>query len=310
MSSKNSLLIRVAELYYQHKMNQSEIAKIIGTSRPSVSRLLDEAREQGIVTITINTPIKKNPSLSEAIRTKYHLRDVIVISGSEDYDTSMLNVGHAVAEYLLGFLDDNMSIGISWGRALKAVVSSLPQTNLNNILAVQLIGSLGVQDNSLEGTELIYLLAKQLNGKYCILNSPAYVSSKMLQQEMLEEPQIKEVIELGRKVDITINGIGTFDIHHNTLRKAGILNNHDITILKEKGTVGHIMGRMYNINGDEIKLDNHFPITGELDILRNAPMSIGCVVSAERAEATIGALNGKLINVLICDETVALKILE
>ncbi|WP_312470588.1 sugar-binding domain-containing protein [Neobacillus sp.] len=310
MSSKNSLLIRVAELYYQHKLNQNEIAKIIGTSRPSVSRLLDEARDQGIVTFTINTPIKKNASLSEAIRMKYELKDAVVITGSPDYETSMANVGKAVSEYLLGFLHDNMSIGITWGQAVRELVNCLPETNFENILAVQLIGSIGVLDQSLDGTELVYRLAKKLNGKYCILNSPAYVTSKQLQQEMLDQPQIKEVIEYGRKVDITVNGIGTLEPQHNTLRKAGSLNNMDVMALKAKGAVGHLMGRMYNLNGVEVQRENLYPVAGELDILRNAPISIGCVVSADRAEPTIGALNGKLVNVLICDEALALKILE
>ena len=45
-------LTQVARMYYEQNMNQSEIAKAIGVSRPLVSVLLAEARECGIVTIT------------------------------------------------------------------------------------------------------------------------------------------------------------------------------------------------------------------------------------------------------------------
>ena len=48
-------LTQVARMYYEQNMNQSEIAKAIGVSRPLVSVLLAEARECGIVTITINS---------------------------------------------------------------------------------------------------------------------------------------------------------------------------------------------------------------------------------------------------------------
>ena len=51
MNNHESLLVHVAQLYYQQNLNQSEISKIVGLSRPTVSRMLEEAREVGIVEI-------------------------------------------------------------------------------------------------------------------------------------------------------------------------------------------------------------------------------------------------------------------
>ena len=45
MNNHESLLVHVAQLYYQQNLNQSEISKIVGLSRPTVSRMLEEARE-------------------------------------------------------------------------------------------------------------------------------------------------------------------------------------------------------------------------------------------------------------------------
>ena len=53
MANDISTLLKVAELYYLDKMNQNDIAKIIGVSRPSISRMLEEAREKQIVKISI-----------------------------------------------------------------------------------------------------------------------------------------------------------------------------------------------------------------------------------------------------------------
>lgn len=44
-------LIRVSQMYYDEGLNQSQIAGEIGYSRSSVSRMLTEARETGIVQI-------------------------------------------------------------------------------------------------------------------------------------------------------------------------------------------------------------------------------------------------------------------
>lgn len=46
----------VARLYYEKDRTQNEIAEIYGISRPMVSKLLKEAKEEGIVKITIAAP--------------------------------------------------------------------------------------------------------------------------------------------------------------------------------------------------------------------------------------------------------------
>ena len=56
MANDISTLLKVAEMYYLDRMNQNDIAKIIGVSRPSISRMLEEAREKQIVKITIEAP--------------------------------------------------------------------------------------------------------------------------------------------------------------------------------------------------------------------------------------------------------------
>ena len=45
MSSRTDLLVRISELYYQQNLSQQDISKITGISRPTISRLLDEAKE-------------------------------------------------------------------------------------------------------------------------------------------------------------------------------------------------------------------------------------------------------------------------
>ena len=58
MANDISTLLKVAEMYYLDRMNQNDIAKIIGVSRPSISRMLEEAREKQIVKITIEAPFE------------------------------------------------------------------------------------------------------------------------------------------------------------------------------------------------------------------------------------------------------------
>jgi deoxyribonucleoside regulator len=44
---------QAARLYYQDDLNQRQVANELGVSRPTVSRLLTQARREGIVQISI-----------------------------------------------------------------------------------------------------------------------------------------------------------------------------------------------------------------------------------------------------------------
>src|SRR5690606_40612868 len=51
-----SQMVRAAELYYELGLTQEEVAAHMAVSRPTVSRLLRQAREQDIVRITVVNP--------------------------------------------------------------------------------------------------------------------------------------------------------------------------------------------------------------------------------------------------------------
>ena len=56
VQEKWSILATVANLYYNSEMTQNEIADRMYTSRSKISRMLKEARELGIVEISIKEP--------------------------------------------------------------------------------------------------------------------------------------------------------------------------------------------------------------------------------------------------------------
>lgn len=58
-------ILEVAKMYYIENLTQSEIAKELNLSRPSISKMLNEAKESGIVTININSPFSDNELLLE-----------------------------------------------------------------------------------------------------------------------------------------------------------------------------------------------------------------------------------------------------
>ena len=65
---KRSLLVQVARLYYEQNYNQNEIAKIVNLSRPYISKLLLEAKETGIVQITIKDDVDTESKKVEVVK--------------------------------------------------------------------------------------------------------------------------------------------------------------------------------------------------------------------------------------------------
>lgn len=70
---KRRLSIEAARMYYMSDYSQIEIASMLGVSRPTVSRLLQYAKDQGYVRINIVDPLEDLDELGERVKQKYEL---------------------------------------------------------------------------------------------------------------------------------------------------------------------------------------------------------------------------------------------
>src|SRR3954469_8034162 len=84
---------RPTELYYVENATQAQIAKRLGVSRPTVSRLLTAARRQGIVRIEIVRPSRPDDQLATQVRTALGLREVRLAALAPVVGDALLDVG-------------------------------------------------------------------------------------------------------------------------------------------------------------------------------------------------------------------------
>lgn len=313
VSSRTDLLVRISELYYQQNLSQQDISKITGISRPTISRLLDEAKETGVVEIIVHSPINKNPQLSHLVRTTFGLRDAVIVAGDYDFDQSLTRCAHCAVDFLSTVLENNMSIGISWGRALEALCDVLEPTNYSdyyNVTVVQMVGCLGTGNPRVDGLELALRLSKKVNGTYSNIYAPVYVDSELVYSYLTAEPQIEATLKKAGTVDIILTGIGSLNDANGSLYKSGCYNAEERKELMRRGAVSSLLGRMFDINGSEVQLDGRYVISAPLEAMRKPSWSIGINASAEKAECTLAAVHGKYINVLVADEPLARRMLE
>src|SRR4030066_1158940 len=109
----NRLFVKIARLYYEQDLTQSEIGERLRLSRQKVQRLLQQAKEQGIVQINIR-PVRGVFSDPEAaLEQRFNLREAVVVETTdfEDQHVVAREVGAGAAEYLMRIVQPQESIG-------------------------------------------------------------------------------------------------------------------------------------------------------------------------------------------------------
>lgn len=309
MENRTELLVHVSELYYQQELSQQQISRILNLSRPTISRLLEEAKEVGVVEIIVHSPIVKHAQLSNALRTGFGLRDAVVLSGNYDYAKSLARCAEEAARFLTTVLDNNQSIGISWGRALEALCNALRAAEYYNVNVVQMVGCLGTGNPRVDGLELALRISKKLGGTYSNIYAPVYVDSELVYTYLVSEPQIEATLKKALSADIVLTGIGSLDDPNGSLYAAGCYSPEDRAELMRRGAVSSLLGRMFDAEGREVTLDNRYVIAAPLESMRHPSWSIGINAGRDKAECTLAAVRGRYLNTLIVDEPLAKEML-
>ena len=308
--TKRAQMIRVVELYYLQNMTQQEIANAVGISRPTVSRLLDDARNQDIVEIKLNIAEDVDVKLSNQIRKVLGIKEAIVVDTHETEEGIILEkTAHMAAEYLSGVVRENYVVGVSWGRAMNALANSIEPHKVENFKVVQLAGGLGGPDSKFDGSNVAYTLASKFGGScYCIFG-PAILPNANMVEELWQVPAVRETLELASRADVYITGIGTLN-ESSSLSRAGYLDEKGRKSLMEQGASAHLLARILRKDGSELTEFNYRVLSIALECLNGNNLSIGVAVTAKKAEAVCTVTKGGYLNVIIIDKSCAEAILK
>ncbi|MBR3006582.1 MAG: hypothetical protein IKH68_07990 [Erysipelotrichaceae bacterium] len=310
MNRNDNLLEYVAELYYERGLSQQEIGSIINASRPTVSRLIDEAKKQGVVKIVIETSVSKNNKLSGRLRKAFHLRDAIVVNSSFDFDKSIDICGKAAAAVLSSFIEPGMTVGLSWGRAVNALVNAMDDLSVSDVKVAQMVGCMTMGNPAIDSFSIAQRLARELHGTYSSINTPLIVKGEEVYHYLINEPMISDSLKKAMKVDIAVNGIGSFDDDKNSLIRSGYFDSYKLNRFRDNGAVASFMGWFIRPDGSRVDVDDIYLISTPLEAVKKVPLSIVLNATAQKAEATMAVLRGGYADILIVDEPLALKLLE
>jgi DNA-binding transcriptional regulator LsrR (DeoR family) len=309
---EDKLLVQIAQMYYQEDKNQSQISKELNIHRSTISRLLKKSREEGIVTITINYDLAGTYSLEKELEETFGLKKAIVVPTAIDIQSEqkLQLLGAAANKYLQTILEEEMTIGFSWGQAMSMVAAELQETEKNNLMCIPLIGGpSGRLIGEYHVNTITFEASKKLKSKAILIDSPAFPETKELKEALMANQFNQELVQLWQKLSIAIFGIGSPQMKDSTRWKLF----YDDNILEglEDQVVGDVISHFYNAQGQDIssKLDERL-IGITLEELKKVNYRIAVAESLEKVSAIRGALRGKYMNVLVTTQETAEAILK
>lgn len=309
---KLALLAKVASLYYEKNLTQAEIAKRLNISRPQVSRLLAESRQEGVVEIIIHHPTTKSTSLEQNLLDRFALKEVkLLASGQLGYAQLIERLGVLAARHMEERLEDGMILGISWNSGVYQVVNALRAARRKKVTVVQLTGAVGSINPLIDGPDLTRWLAQTLGGQYKYLPAPLLVESQATREALLQERSIRETLALLDQMDMALIGIGSLSPALSSLLLAGYITEAELREIIRQGGVGDICSYHYDLRGNVLPLELHQRLIGvSLEMLRKTPYVIGVGGGIDKASAVLGALRLGVLDCLITDEIAARAVIK
>jgi DNA-binding transcriptional regulator LsrR (DeoR family) len=308
------LIAKVARMYYEQDLGQTEIAQRLDLSQATVSRLLKRALDERIVQISVNLPSGFNAELEDALQVAYGLKEVIIADAAPDDDDEQIQraLGTAAAFYVQNTIKAHEVIGLSsWSATLLAMVDAMrPFPRSVDAQIVQILGGIGNPNAKVHANRLTERFAQLLHGRSTFLPAPGVVGSEETAQVIAEDVFVKEAMVLFDHVTLALVGIGTVEPSKLLASSGNRFSAEELDQLRAIGAVGDICMRFFDRSGTPIVNTLNRRVIGmTLEQLRHVKRSVGIAGGLRKYDAIRGAMLGKWINVLITDRIVAEKLI-
>jgi deoxyribonucleoside regulator len=302
-------LAEVAHLYYVRDLPQKEIASRMGLSRSKVSRMLTEARAQGLIEIRVRSSLITELGLEERLKRELGLKECLVLAVPDSTDVAE-RVGALAGNYLKENIADGSIVGVGWSSAVYKTVCSDALQQKRGVTVVQLIGSVGDAIIELNGVYVTGRLADALGAQARYMHAPMIVTDSAVRDGLTRDPYIRKSLTMARRADIMLVGVGAVNENIGQYR-AGYLDDDDLKHIRDRGAVGEVVGTYFSREGAVVPLELNERIIGlNFEGLINIPLRVGVSWGVQKALANIGAARSGLINVLITDENAAREMVD
>jgi DNA-binding transcriptional regulator LsrR (DeoR family) len=293
----------VARLHYVGDLSQVKIARQLGVSTATISRLLARARAEGIVRIEVREPARPD-ALADEIAGKLGLRQV---------EVAELPPGAGLPAALAAPLSSMLTrarpgpgsvLALGWGRAMRAVIQEgLPP--LPGLDVVAATGGLSQDAPHFQINEFVRMAAEQTGGRAHFIHAP-YLAGPGTRDLFLADPAIASSVALWDRIEIAVVGVG--------MPPALTAPEARVATAMEQGlasVAGDVIRHYFDAAGRILHWDGaERLIAVSPGQLARARLCIGVAAGEAKAGPVIGAARAGLITALVTDLRCAEAILQ
>src|SRR5919201_3653814 len=307
-------MVQCLELYYRQAQSQKDIARALGVSAATVSRLLKRAHDDGLVRVELDLP--RTQALETALVQRFGLRDAVVVSSGGRADVRE-ELGVAAAAYFEKITAHGMRVGLSCGFTLYQTVHALRERRLRDLVLYPLSGESTLKLVDISPNTLVGMAAAKYRPHvtaYALpvqhLHSPRQILRE--RRRLLRDPEVRRIYAGAQNVDIALVGIGL--IGEQTPGFCALAEAYGVSVerLRQLGVVGEINYQPFDADGRIVDRPELAALSRRLlsvqgdrlqALSRREDRTVIAVAGGRaKVEALRGALAGRFMNVLVTDE--------
>jgi DNA-binding transcriptional regulator LsrR (DeoR family) len=302
------LAARVARQFYLEGVSKVDIADRLGISRFRVARLLDSARETGMVRIEIGLPGGSlDAGLSAALCSAFGLRHAFVFNfPDEDEPALRRRLGEAAGQALMDLIRPGDVLGMSWSRTLSGLAAAL--TQIPRCPIVQLTGAMPPPDGR-DLLDLVRGVARIGGGPAHVFYAPMILDDAQMAVAIRRQADIAGTFALVPSVTMAVVAIGAWAPGLSTIHDA--IRPAERDALAELGVCGEMAGVFIGGDGRPVAtpLDSRMIVTPG-PVLERIPFVLAVAYGVSKSPAVCAAIRGDMVHGLVTHASLARALLS
>jgi DNA-binding transcriptional regulator LsrR (DeoR family) len=302
------LAAQVARQFYLEGVSKVDIADQLGISRFRVARLLDSARDAGMIRIEIGLPGGSlDAGLSAELCSAFGLKHAFVFNFPDDDEQALrYRLGEALGQALMDLIMPGDVLGMSWSRTLRGLEASL--TQIPPCPIVQLTGAVPPPDGR-DLLDLVRSVARLGGGPAHVFYAPMILDDAQTAAAMRRQGDIAGAFALVPSVTIAVVAIGAWAPGLSTVYDAVSPAERDA--LASLGVCAEVAGVFVGQDGRSVAtpLDRRMIVTPG-SALERIPFVLAAAYGVAKSPAVCAAIRGGLVHGLVTHSRLARTLLS
>jgi DNA-binding transcriptional regulator LsrR (DeoR family) len=303
-----ALAALVARRFYLDQRSKVEIAEELGQSRFKIARLLEMARDSGLVRIEIGQPGLIDVDLAAQLLDRFGLtRAVVVDTEDEHADSLRRHLGQVAAELLAEIIDPDDVLGIAWSRSVGAMAKALPR--VSSVPVVQLTGAIAMPGDDHSSIDIVRDVARAVDGPAYVFYAPFTVPDATTARALRQQDDVARAFATLSRVTKGVVGLGLWEAGQSTLYDTA--SEADRAALDALGVRAELSGVFLSADGQPVQTALTERMIGiNAEQLKAIPDVIAIAYGTAKAPAARAALRSGLISGLVTHKSLARALLD